>query len=683
MDEFSTNALEDRVLVLAPLGRDAPLLCRAISADGMRPAICATMPELCDELRRGAGVLLIAEESLARGNLDSLADALGRQPDWSEVPLIVLTGRARGREPAAEPGLDYPPWRQALNRAALLERPTRIRQLRSVARAALFWRHRQYELRARLAGLQSAESELTANNRVLEDRVREQTAAWRLVCDVAAAANRAKTAAAAVRYALRRIAIHYGWSFGCLWRIDPERPGTLVSGKVFYEQSPGRFRALRKTLRGMTLHAGPSVVNRALEDGHTHSTMRIRHDLETRSIDAELARGTRFLVAAPVYSNGQNLGVLEFFSDRRTVLGGGPLATLRSIGAHLGEVASREQASREQEASEQRFRAVFDHSAIGVCTIDPQGCVLSANPAAQALFRRGQEELAATPLIDLVHPEDRPKVNRQRSLLFRGFQSGYEIELRYRPRDGDEFWAREIASAAPGGPSFERHAIVMIQNITERQQLDRHMAQIVTAQQQMLGQELHDGVGQVLTGMGFLAKALQQRLAASGLSEADAAGELVELAQSALAQVRAVQGAGLPAALAELAECCSRRFQVDCRCQCDPTAGVVDDQTAIHLFRIAQEATTNAVRHAGAKNINVQLHVEKHQILLEIQNDGAGFAPAALERGGSGLRIMQHRASAMGATLTIQPVETGGTLVTCTLNPTADRWKNENPSLTR
>ena len=131
----------------------------------------------------------------------------------------------------------------------------------------------------------------------------------------------------------------------------------------------------------------------------------------------------------------------------------------------------------------------------------------------------------------------------------------------------------------------------------------------------------------------------------------------------------AVQAGGLVAALDELAARTSSMFRINCRCKCPPSIEM-DNTTATHLYRIAQESVTNAVKHGHAKEIDIELSTNPIRTVLSVhdQGKGKGIATPAPMRQGMGLRIMKYRADIIGGTLDIQSHQSGvGTTVVCTI----------------
>lgn len=250
------------------------------------------------------------------------------------------------------------------------------------------------------------------------------------------------------------------------------------------------------------------------------------------------------------------------------------------------------------------------------------------------------------------------------------------IELEYRRRDGEGVWCEITRKFLRDGEGRVIGTEGVTRDISLRKSLERELSETVTRQQQRMGRELHDEVGQQLVGSRLLAKGLQQRLEAHGLPESARAAELVEVLSAAESHVRAlikgvrpveVDAAGLMAALTDLAESTARLSNVRCTFTCDKPVPVEDNYTATQLFYIAREAVQNAVKHATANQVNIGLEARQDHLRVCVVDDGVGLPAAAGESGGMGLRIMRHRASVIGAELRLDRLNRGGTQVTCVL----------------
>jgi signal transduction histidine kinase/ActR/RegA family two-component response regulator len=152
---------EERVLILAPRGRNAPLIAGVLQRTGFVTAVCLDVERLCEEMLQPAGAVVLAEEALNAAGLDLLLAAIGRQAPWSEIPLLVLTGGGRTTRSSFHLAKVLNP----RGNVTLMERPVRILTLTTAIRAALRARRRQYELRDLLAREQAARTQAEAANK--------------------------------------------------------------------------------------------------------------------------------------------------------------------------------------------------------------------------------------------------------------------------------------------------------------------------------------------------------------------------------------------------------------------------------------------------------------------------------------------------------------------------------------
>ena len=211
-------------------------------------------------------------------------------------------------------------------------------------------------------------------------------------------------------------------------------------------------------------------------------------------------------------------------------------------------------------------------------------------------------------------------------------------------------------------------------DITERNELEREILEISGEEQRRIGRDLHDVLGQNLTGIAFLSKVLAQRLATEGAAAAEQAGEISGLANQAVAQARAISRnlcpvdlaeTGLMRALEELTGGVEKLFGIRCTLECPELITLDDIAVATHLYHIAQEAVNNATKHARCRSIRVTFERSDAGLLLAVRDDGIGLPDGAAAGEGMGLRIMRHRANMIGAHLEVRPVPEGGTRVLC------------------
>jgi len=217
-----------------------------------------------------------------------------------------------------------------------------------------------------------------------------------------------------------------------------------------------------------------------------------------------------------------------------------------------------------------------------------------------------------------------------------------------------------------------------VTDITERRRLEAEVLQISEREQRRIAQDLHDGLGQHLTGVVHLAAVLQARLAERSLPEAADAARIVKLLDDSVAQTRTLarglhpvqlEAHGLMSALEQLAAIVRDMFKIDCRLECSRPVLMPDNGMATHLYRIAQEAINNAIKHGRASQIRIGLVDSSKRITLTVRNNGIAMPDKRSSKEGIGLRIMQHRATIIGGSLVIVSDARRGTTVVCMVPP--------------
>jgi signal transduction histidine kinase len=222
----------------------------------------------------------------------------------------------------------------------------------------------------------------------------------------------------------------------------------------------------------------------------------------------------------------------------------------------------------------------------------------------------------------------------------------------------------------------KERTLALTQEMAERERIERELLEISEREQRRIGRDLHDSLGQHLTGVALAGQVLEEKLAARGLPEAGDASHVVELVQEGISLSRKmarglhpieIEADGLMQALEELAAVSSDLFRVSCRFECDSPVLIRDTATSGHLYRITQESVSNAVKHGRAKNIVIQLETLDDGMALLIRDDGIGLRDTRNGNEGMGLRIMAHRASMIGGTFNARRIPEGGTIISCEL----------------
>jgi PAS domain S-box-containing protein len=369
----------------------------------------------------------------------------------------------------------------------------------------------------------------------------------------------------------------------------------------------------------------------------------------------------------------------------------GDLHFVADVASILAGALVRARAARDLRDSEARSRSVLETIVDAVITIDADATVLSFNPAAERTFGYEADEVIGRN-VNMLMPEP-----------YHSEHDGYVRAYRETGRRKIIGIGREVTGKRKNGETFPMDLAVsevvmegrsvftgVVRDITERRELERELLRIQEDERRRIGQDLHDGLGQMLTGTGLITRQLARRLRSDGSPAADEADEVVALLQEADRHARSLarglvpvdlEADGLTAALARLCRQAETLFGIECPLT---TSGPVDEAgrklaEATHIYRIAQEAISNGVRHGRARRVAVALAAGDDQLRLRVEDDGTGIGHTVVaggpvdspavdsDMGGMGVRIMHYRARILGGTLEIRPGAAGGTVVTCTV----------------
>jgi signal transduction histidine kinase len=209
--------------------------------------------------------------------------------------------------------------------------------------------------------------------------------------------------------------------------------------------------------------------------------------------------------------------------------------------------------------------------------------------------------------------------------------------------------------------------------MAEHRRLDQEIARVADRERRRLGHDLHDSLGQHLTGTALTAQVLKEKLAARSAPETGEAEKLVRCVEEGIDLTRnlargffspELDAEGLVVALQHLAETIKERFGIECVLDGDESIRIHDSTVANQLYQIAQEAVTNSVKHAAAARIDIRLAMDGRELCLSIIDDGVGF-PDKPRSEGLGLRLMRHGAGLSGATFDVRRNGDKGTIATC------------------
>lgn len=334
---------------------------------------------------------------------------------------------------------------------------------------------------------------------------------------------------------------------------------------------------------------------------------------------------------------------------------------------------SKEECLRQLRENEYRLLAILDNAAEAIVCVDSNGCILDFNRAAERMFGYQANQVAGQDINTLIVMAENERAADFLDEFLR--QPRPRVPWRNLERMGKRNGSLFPVELAIGEIDSLGQFSFIIRDLSEYKRLEQQVIDASTLEQESIGHEIHDGLGQQLTALDLLATSLARKLERSGSPDASTAAVLAHHAREALAEARSIARGlapveidpdGLSTALNALAESNRAATAINCQASIRSPVSIPDSRIATHLYRIAQEAVTNAIRHSGARNIELSLKQKNGLTSLCVQDDGGGLPANASQQGGLGLHIMRYRANLIGAQLNITG-NASGCRVCCTL----------------
>jgi PAS domain S-box-containing protein len=415
-------------------------------------------------------------------------------------------------------------------------------------------------------------------------------------------------------------------------------------------------------------------INRAL-DGHTPAEMIGRRvgDMGFRQLSGDLEGLLRGVLASgrPVTEEQEfagSDGVPHTFELRvRPVSSAGAVTGVVVTGTEITERRSQERVLRTQARILQTMRE-------GVVLTDGDNRIRLTNPAFDAMFRLPPDAILGRPIEPMLRRfDDTP--GRLTADEAQRLEAGDTVPVDYEGvrADGTRFVAASMVTRIEIGAAPFR--LTVVNDVTERKHLEREILEIANREQLRMGGDLHDGLGQDLTGIALMLRGVAGQLRKEESEARTDVEEIIGLVNAAIESTRVLarglspvssERGGLIAALQSLATRTHERHGVKVHVTTRLDRRLVLGDTALnHLYRIAQEALSNAVRHGQPRDVTIQLVQDGERLHLVITDDGCGLPPSADAAAGLGLKLMRYRAQMLGGELTVQRNAGKGTRVEC------------------
>jgi len=324
----------------------------------------------------------------------------------------------------------------------------------------------------------------------------------------------------------------------------------------------------------------------------------------------------------------------------------------------------------QQMEAEERFRRFMDVKAFIAFIKDERGRYVYAN---SSLERRCRGSIVGKSSSELFSPAIAARLTEHdQAVLAAGMTLEFTDSITFPDGTTSDWHNFKFPFRDTAGRRFIG---CISMDVTQLRNLEKQIIEISDREQARIGHDLHDGLCQFLVSTAFDCNHLQERLVAAKRPEVADMERISDLLDSAITQARRLarglypvqlEADGLASALEELAESARARFRIDCVAECVPPVFVPNNTVATHLYRIAQEALNNAVRHGQPSRIAIRLQMSNHRLELTINDDGIGLARDG-KSDGLGMHIMDYRTRTIGGVLGIRGEPGGGTTVHCSV----------------
>jgi PAS domain S-box-containing protein len=321
------------------------------------------------------------------------------------------------------------------------------------------------------------------------------------------------------------------------------------------------------------------------------------------------------------------------------------------------EISERRRVEQALQAERNFAAAVLNTVGTAVVVLDLEGRVVQCNRAFEQICEIPGDQLASRCVWTLFEdPEEGDRFRHMLGPLDAGWRPG-NFESYWSGRDGQTRLIAWSTGPLPDAAGSPRHTIVSGVDITEATHLQKTVLDISGREQARIAQDLHDDLGQQLTGMMLMSMVVEKKLSIAGQSEASDAAKIVSLTKEAIKKTKDLSrgllpvgsdARGLTAALERWSMEVQDRSGVTCHFSFEEPILIGDDKVATHLFRIAQEAVHNAIKHGSPTRVEIRVARKDDGFDLRIEDDGTGISDDARNNGGLGLRIMSYRAKMIG-----------------------------------
>ncbi|MBL9176058.1 MAG: PAS domain-containing protein [Verrucomicrobiales bacterium] len=500
----------------------------------------------------------------------------------------------------------------------------------------------------------------------------------RMVLGVASELATASTLSEALPRLLEILAGGLGAALGEFWERD-SLTDTLRVAHVWFSPSSRKLAGFVRHSEQLAIPLFDGMPGRVMSTGKPEWISDLGRNPNFFRRRAAVRAGLKSALAMPVSFHGRVIGVMAFLGHRSDPPDAEWMRLLHTLAGQISQFMECQHTSEALVRSEASLRRAQSLAHLGSYQTDLtlRGStrwsgevfyILGLNPRESHL---SQEEF----LSRIVHPADRLRVADAVTSAARRRQA-FDLQFRIVRPDGTVRHVQNAGEPVLDGKRRLQGWVGTLWDVTERKELERGILEASEREQRRLGQDLHDGLGQRLTALELFSESLAADLRTAAPHLSESARQMSRELRKTLVQTRLLshglspvplEADGLMRALRELAAGIRSMARVRCEFEAPRSVALGDSTVTTHLYRIAQEAVNNALKHSGATRIRIRLNRGRRGLELEVGDDGRGLADSKRPEDGIGIRVMQFRAELIGASLELSSKPGRGTVVRCIL----------------
>ncbi|MFO1459546.1 MAG: PAS domain-containing protein [Verrucomicrobiota bacterium] len=500
----------------------------------------------------------------------------------------------------------------------------------------------------------------------------------RLVLGVASELATATTLSEALPRLLEILADGLGAALGEFWERDSVTD-TLRVVQVWFAPSSRKLARFVRHSERLEIPLFDGMPGRVMSTGKPEWISDLGRNPKFFRRRAAVRAGLKSALAMPVSFHGRVIGVMAFLGHRTDPPDVEWMRLLHTLAGQISQFMECQHTSEALVRSEASLRRAQSMARLGSYQTDLARevttrwsrevfSILGLNP--RDPVPRPDQFLAR-----IVHPADRLRIADSLELAARARRS-FDLQFRIVRPDGTVRHVQNTGEPVLDGKRRLTGWVGTFWDVTDRKELERGILEASERERRRLGQDLHDGLGQRLTALELFSESLAADLGTAAPHLAGSARQMSRELRKTLVQTRLLshglspvplEADGLMRALRELATGVGSMARVRCEFEAPKPVALGDSTVATHLYRIAQEAVNNALKHSGATRIRIRLNRVSRGLELEVGDDGEGLKEAKHSEDGIGIRLMQFRAELIGASLELRSKPGRGTLVRCVL----------------